>query len=285
MPKALHFKGDKKVKKKRKTAEPYDADDARSKQLTANASAETENDDSWVSADAPTDISGPVVIVLPTDAPSCLACDANGKVFASKLENMVEGDLATAEPHDVRQVFVANRVAGTEQVSFKGHHGRCERPKSLACNIHILTTRSYLGCNKFGILSASATAISPEESFIIIPVPDNPGAFALQTARDKFLSIDESSTDGADIRGDTEHISFNTTFRIRMQARFKPRFKANKEERANLKITRKELEDQIGRKLNDAEVKKLRKAKVEGNFHETALDMKVKSSHDKYASM
>ncbi|KAL7780219.1 hypothetical protein CFE70_010241 [Pyrenophora teres f. teres 0-1] len=267
MPKALHFKGDKKVKKKRKTAEPYDADDARSKQLTTNEPAEAENDDSWVSAEAPSDISGPVVIVLPTDAPSCLACDANGKVFTSKLENVVDADLATAEPHDVRQVFVANRVAGTEQVSFKGHHG------------------SYLGCNKFGILSASATAISPEESFIIIPVPDNPGAFSLQTARDKFLSIDESSEDRAEIRGDAEHITFNTTFRIRMQARFKPRFKANKEERANLKISRKELEDQIGRRLNDAEVKKLRKAKVQGNFHETALDMKVKSSHDKYASM
>ena len=116
-------------------------------------------------------------------------------------------------------------------------------------------------------------------------MPDNPGAFSLQTARDKFLSIDQSSTNGIEIRGDAEHITFNTTFRIRMQARFKPRYKTNKEEKANLKISRKELEDQIGRKLNDAEVKKLRRAKVEGNFHETALDMKVKSSHDKYASM
>jgi protein FRG1 len=37
--------------------------------------------------------------------------------------------------------------------------------------------------------------------------------------------------------------------------------------------------------LDDKEVKKLRKARMEGNFHETALDIKVKSSHDKYASM
>lgn len=125
MPKALHFKGDKKVKKRKKTTDPYDADDAPSKQLTTNAPAEgEESDDSWVSADAPSDISGPIVIVLPTDAPTCLACDANGKVFASELENIVEGDLSTAEPHDVRQVFVANRVAGTENLSLKGHHGR-----------------------------------------------------------------------------------------------------------------------------------------------------------------
>jgi protein FRG1 len=127
MPKALHFKGDKKVKKRRKV-EPYDADDAHSKQVaTTSAPAEAEHDDSWVNADAPSDISGPVVVVLPTDTPSCLACDANGKVFASTLENIVEGDLATAEPHDVRQVFIANRVAGTEQLSLKGHHGRYER--------------------------------------------------------------------------------------------------------------------------------------------------------------
>jgi protein FRG1 len=131
MPKALHFKGDKKVKKRRKAADPYDADEKPSKQLTASAPAEAENDDSWVSADAPSDISGPVVIVLPTDTPStCLACDANGKVFASDLENMVDGDIATAEPHDVRQVFVANRVAGTEQLSLKGHHGRRGSPQT-----------------------------------------------------------------------------------------------------------------------------------------------------------
>jgi len=123
MPKALHFKGDKKAKKRRKTAEPYDADEAPSKQLGTAAPA-TDDDDSWVSADAASDVSGPVVLVLPTDAPMCMACDANGKVFASALENVVDGDSATAEPHDVRQVFIANRVAGTEKLSLKGHHGR-----------------------------------------------------------------------------------------------------------------------------------------------------------------
>jgi protein FRG1 len=127
--------------------------------------------------------------------------------------------------------------------------------------------------------------MSPEESFIVIPVPDNPSAFSLQTARDKFLSVDESSTSGSDIRGDVETISFNTTFRLRMQARFKPRNKTSKEEKAYQKISKKELEELIGRRLDDDEVKRLRKSRRENNFHETALDMKVKSSHDKYASM
>jgi protein FRG1 len=69
-----------------------------------------------------------------------------------------------------------------------------------------------------------------------------------------------------------------------MQARFKPKLKASKEEKALAKISRKELEDIIGRRLADDEVKKLKKARREGNFHETALDIKVKSSHDKFAS-
>lgn len=270
MPKALHFKGDKKVKKRRKTAEPYDADEASSKQLSTAAppaATEADDDDSWVSADAPSDVAGPVVLVLPTDAPMCLACDANGKVFASGLDNVVDGNSATAEPHDVRQVFIANRVAGTDNLSLKGHHGR------------------YLGCDKFGILSATATAISPEESFLVVPVPDNPSSFSLQTPREKFLSISDSATDTPDLRGDADIITFNTTFRIRMQARFKPRLRASKEEKAREKISKKQLEELIGRRLTDEEVKKLRRSRREGNYHEVALDMKVRSSHDKYASM
>lgn len=115
-------------------------------------------------------------------------------------------------------------------------------------------------------------------------MPDNPSTFSLQTARDKFISIEESSASGPDVRGDAESIAFNTTLRLRMQARFKPRNKASKEEKAREKISKKELEEIIGRRLDDDEVKRLKKARREGNFHETALDLKVKSSHDKYAS-
>jgi protein FRG1 len=132
-------------------------------------------------------------------------------------------------------------------------------------------------------LSASGTAISPEESFVCIPVPDSPSTFSLQTQRDKFLTIDESGNHGPEVRGDADTISFNTTFRIRMQARFKPKLKASKEEKILTKISRKELEEKIGRRLDDGEVKKLKRARREGNFHEVALDMKVKSSHDKFA--
>lgn len=124
MVKPLSFKGDKKSKKRKRTAEQTDSNLPSSKEIATASEPETQNDDSWVTAEAPSDVAGPVIFVLPTEPGTCLACDANGKIFTSEIENFVDGDPTTAEPHDVRQVWVANRVAGTENFSFKGHHGR-----------------------------------------------------------------------------------------------------------------------------------------------------------------
>lgn len=136
MVKPLSFKGDKKPKKRKRAA----ADDGASAAASASGDigsssrelvradeepVNPDDDDSWVSADAVTDLTGPVVIVLPSEPPAALACDANGNVFPLALENMVDDNPATAEPHDVRQVWVVNRVSGTEHFRFKGHHGRC----------------------------------------------------------------------------------------------------------------------------------------------------------------
>ncbi len=132
MVKPLAFKGDKKCKKRKHTNTPHDDEAPSSTALTTTqpnpTNATADEDDSWVTAEAPTDVTGPIIFALPTSPATCIACDANGKVFASALENMVEGDSATAEPHDVRQVWVANKVAGTESISFKGHHGRSGFP-------------------------------------------------------------------------------------------------------------------------------------------------------------
>ncbi|KAI9719441.1 MAG: hypothetical protein M1812_003512 [Candelaria pacifica] len=266
MVKPLSFKGDKKSKKrKRPTAADADATITSTNTEKQLSSTISDDDDSWVTAELPHDITGPVIFALPSSPPTCVACDANGKVFTSLIENIVEGDLNSAEPHDVRQVWVANRVAGTESVSFKGHHGR------------------YLSCDKFGILTASTEAISPEESYLCIPTPETPGTFSIQTQRETFLTIDED-TKNTEVRGDAESIGFNTTFRIRMQARFKPRLKASKEEKAREKISRKELEEVVGRRLGDDEVKKLKRARREGDYHEAILDVRVQGKHDKFAS-
>ena len=140
MVKPLSFKGDKKPKKRKRTdagegsTAQNDNNDSTERQLkkaakaAEDAPAEADNDDSWVSADAATDIAGPVMFVLPTEPPTALACDANGKVFTLPIENIVDGNPSTAEPHDVRQVWVANRIVGTEHFRLKGHHGKYVSP-------------------------------------------------------------------------------------------------------------------------------------------------------------
>ena len=128
MVKPLSFKGEKKPKKRKRAANEDQEGNDNGEGLTTKemvaADVDAGEDDSWTSAELAGDVAGPVVFALPTEPPTCIACDANGKVFTSPLENIIEGDIATAEPHDVRQVWVANRVAGTEFHSFKGHHGR-----------------------------------------------------------------------------------------------------------------------------------------------------------------
>jgi protein FRG1 len=268
MVKALHFKGDKKVSKKRKRAQAEAEGDGDSKALTTTGDAPdnvTDEDDSWVAADTPLDITGPIILLLPTTPPSAISSDATGSIFPIAIENIVEADPTTSEPHDVRQVWVANRVAGTSGHSFKGHHGK------------------YLSCDKFGILNATKEAVGPEEQFTVIGVNDQPGVFAIQNAREKFIELEEGKTGADKIRGDAETIQFMSSLRIKMQAKFKPKLKVAKEEKALSKITRKELEKMVGRELEDSEVKTLKRARREGDFGEKLLDVKVKSKHDKFA--
>ena len=140
MPTQLTFKGDKKSSKTKKRKAPSSSldtfgnpsslalatvQDATGKDAPT-ASLAVEDDDSWVSVDAPTDLAGPIILVLPLDPPACIASDANGKVFALEVENMVDNNPDTSEPHDVRQVWVATRIAGLGEgvVSLKGGHGR-----------------------------------------------------------------------------------------------------------------------------------------------------------------
>lgn len=86
-----------------------------------------------------------------------------------------------------------------------------------------------------------------------------------------------------EIRGDAARADETTCLRLRMQARFKPKHKTEKAEKIRSKISRKELEAEAGRRLEDDEVKKLKKARRDGSYHEAMLDVKVKGKHDKFA--
>ncbi|TKA33356.1 hypothetical protein B0A50_00909 [Salinomyces thailandicus] len=274
MVKPLAFKGEKPKKRKRVPKEDVTADDApASKQLTAStltitaAGAQDDNEDeNWVSADALSDISGPVMLVLATSPPTSLSVDQLGKVFAHKVENMVEGLPDSAEPHDVRQVWIATRIVGSEgDFTFKGHHGR------------------YLGCDRYGLVTATREAMGPEETFKLQPAEGAVGCFDVRSGRSTFLTFNSGEDEPPEVRGDAEEASESTRVRVRMQARFKPKHKVDKAEKVRAKISRKELEEEVGRRLEDEEVKKLKKARREGNYHEAMLDVKVKGKHDKFA--
>ena len=134
------------------------------------------------------------------------------------------------------------------------------------------------------MLSATTEAVSPLESFILTTTEDS--GFQIQTLGGKFLSANPptSSKPNAqtELRGDAEADAPNTTVRLRMQARFKPRFKESKAEKAKEKISRQELEAAVGRRLEEDEVKRLKRARRDGDYHEQLLMLKVKSKHDKY---
>ncbi|EXJ73198.1 uncharacterized protein A1O5_02958 [Cladophialophora psammophila CBS 110553] len=285
--KPLTFKGDKKPKK-RKHRHDEDVDDPQVAVAGNKYTADPSDDDSWTTPDAPSDLSGPVLLVLPTSPPTALAADAHGNVFASTLENIVEGVAETAEPHDVRQVWVASSIAGMGkgEMSFKGSHG------------------GYLSCDSVGVLGAKREARGVEEGFIVESVEDDSAGdgktrWRLRTAASKpeqgekgrryLCALTETKPTNAksiniSLRGDGEASSDSTYLILKMQARFKPRIQQTKETKAREKVSRRELEQAVGRRLEDDEVKRLKRAKKEGNFYEEVLDVRVKGKHDKFAS-
>ena len=283
--KALSFKGDKKPKKRKHRDHDADGEPGALVPTSEAVAADPHDDDTWTTPDAPSDLSGPIMLALPTTPLTCLASDAHGNVFASQIENMVEEHAETAEPHDVRQVWVANQVAGTGKVSFKASHG------------------GFLSCDSLGVLGARREARGTEEGFVVEEVDTEQGKlrWRIKTAASKAADGDEgrrylsavsetsSKEDGEkkkvsiNLRGDGEASDDTTAIIIKMQARFKPRLQQNKETKAKEKVSRQELEQAVGRRLGDEEVKRLKRARKNGTYHEEILDVRVKGKHDKFA--
>lgn len=292
MVKPLSFKGDKKIKKrKHRDVTDFNADPDALPASDRDITDET----SWALPADATELAGPALIVLPTVPPTCLAFDPLGNVFASRLENLIEGDPKTAEPDDVQQVWVASRVAGMapNEINFKASHG------------------GYLSCDQYGILGAKREARGREEAFFIDTTTDDQGKNFFQlrcaatsnsskSADHKYLSaatenskLDQDAENTQEharkkvsisLRGDGEATSPDTFLILRMQSSFKPQSHESKEaSKTKEKISRQELEAAAGRSLNDEEAKRLKRAKREGTYHSAILDIRAKGKHDKYA--
>jgi protein FRG1 len=153
----LKFKGERTRKRKRQ-----------SESATEIQTAEGDYDRGWVDAESLDDIStGPLFVTFGSETPMAIACDPLGKVYASPVVVKPEnGDPEKLEPDDVRQVWIATRLAQSEKISLKTATGK------------------FLSCDKVGILSASREAIGPQEEWR--PVRREDG-WTFQNVFDKFL--------------------------------------------------------------------------------------------------
>ena len=102
--------------------------------------------------------------------------------------------------------------------------------------------------------------------------------------RTRYLSLVLSPMGTPTLRADDSAKSKDTQLIIRMQSRFKPSHQRQQSVRANEKISRQELERAVGRRLEEDEVRRLKRARKEGTYHEEILDVRVKGKHDKFAS-
>ena len=81
----------------------------------------------------------------------------------------------------------------------------------------------------------------------------------------------------------------NTHLILRMQTRFKTSISTSSttgqgnNSSSTSKMSRRELNAAVGRDLNDDEVRRLKKARKDGNFYEEVLDVRVEGKHDKFA--
>ncbi|KAF2221626.1 FRG1-like family-domain-containing protein [Elsinoe ampelina] len=265
MVKSLSFKGDPKPKKRKRAPSPSAAADSLSSAPAQEAPTE-END--WVLADHPSEVAGPVLLVFASASPTtCLATDANGTVYASVVENIVEGSPASAEPSEVRQVWVANSVVGSGEVSFRGSNGR------------------YLGVDKEGRASAVREARGVEEGLVVLGLDTSAATFHLKTFKGMYLAAVPSPLDPEKIliQAKKDKMTKESAVVIRMQAKFKPKLEQAKKDKAYEKIGRAQIEREAGRTLNDDEVKRLKKARKRGTYHEEMLDVRAKGKHDKFA--
>jgi len=215
------------------------------------------------------DLTGPLIFCIATTPPSALSSDATGAVFGSALSEIEGENLSTAEPTQVQQVWVCTKIYGstTPKYSLRSHTGK------------------YLGCDAHGMLSATREAISAEEEWVPAPQPGG-GRWAWQAVRGGFIGVEEKEGKGVMVRGDREDVGFRETWTVRLQKRNKVKVKAGGGDAGKIKdrVTRKELEELAGVSLDDEQVKKLRKARKEGGFHEALLDIRVKhGKHDKFA--
>ena len=158
----------------------------------------------------------------------------------------------------------------------------------------------YLSADRFGVMRCEREAVGMEEVFWFAQAGKDEsevkredgyekvveGGFYVCNSRKAYVSAELTASKNSrqmEIRADAKTTGPTCVMYIRMQSRFKPQLKANRELKEKEKVSRKQLEEAIGRRLDEDEVRRLKKARREGGWHEAVLDARVKGKHDKFA--
>jgi protein FRG1 len=162
----LVFKGDATKKKKRKRAPKV-----------SKSESESEKDDiGWIVCRQTDSVSGPLMILSKaTDRVSVLCAHTQLNTVAFRQlseEEASSDDVKSIEPSEVAQVFVAQKLPGSEKYSLKSAFDK------------------FLGVDKFGEILCEKEAVGPAEEWEIIGREDG---FAIRSVYDKFIKIDMKS--------------------------------------------------------------------------------------------
>lgn len=244
MPSKLKFKGEKPKKRKR------EADDQSSKKQKGPQDGK-EEESGWMTAVENDQLRGPVVIM--NQEATCICADSEGTVYTSSELDQVNDSknvVDRIEPNSVQQVFVLSplEVSNERRYAFKS------------------ATKTYLSV-KDSKFSAKASAIGAKETFEVEQYDGNGWTIKIH---DEYLHI--TSDGSVKLSADKQKLAF------RVQTKYAAKLKTELEVKE--RISTRELEDRVGRRLSDNEVRTLKKAFKAGHLNEALLDIRQKSRSD-----
>jgi protein FRG1 len=287
----LTFKGDKPTKKRKRSSKPA----ASSTPTTTSVPDDIEDDGTlWTTMTTTPSIRGPCMLIPPatpqitsTSLPLALSSDTEGTLFFSPLTLNLDNDPLTSEPSDVAEVLILAEVPGRKgRWSVKSAYGRylsCDKNGLVFCERTAVGAEEEWGFERIAGPGEEPAEGGEEED-------DDAVRWAIRSfTTNKYLSVEAGgkgkgksgdkgkavslvSSSGEEVavkqsvnlvvRGDKDEVGDTELWIVRGQTGYKENKKKVKEEKKQKeRITRRELEELTGLKLDEDQVRALKRAK------------------------
>jgi len=263
--KKLTFKGDKKVKKRKRND---DDDGERGNNPGEGSSGDPQ---AWVQPDTELEVLGPTYVVHPSEPPVCITYDsARSRVALHPLPT--DQNVLELTPTEIAHVWVVTRIAGSPTINLRTADGK------------------FLSCDAHGIVSCDREARGPQEEWTPVILPD--GMVAFQNNYEKHLSVDEVAGGALQLRGDSENVGFAERFHVKVQNEYKR--KAGEEDRKKKEGEAVQKIDEAGSNakfqtwgagrsiVSEAGKSDLKRARKDGRLSEAMLDRRAKLKSDRF---